>query len=655
MSALFRLQHLSRRLAAMLVCCAWALSGLAAEPASPPTRVARLNLVEGNVSFAPTGREEWSTAMLNRPLTVGDRLWVERGGRAELHVGSTALRLDGGSGIEILYLGDVDLRVKLTEGSLSLRVRDYPEDEYIEVDTPNLGFTVRTPGEYRFDVSPQGDATTVSVRNGSGAVYDDEESRPAQRVQSGQRLRYEGDDLRMTESNSVGPRDAFDMWVAQRDAREDAVRSSRYVSREMTGYEDLDEHGDWQTVEGYGTVWFPRVTIVGWAPYQYGRWVWVAPWGWTWVDAAPWGFAPFHYGRWAWYGQRWCWVPGPVVRRPVYAPALVGFVGGSSGGVSWGVTLSSGPGVAWFPLGPGEPYRPIYPHAPRYLERVNPHIVVTRETNIYVNQRIPHAIGTMPERDFVREQPIRPGQPRLHDREFSSLPVRGAPPMQPVRNERPGSWEAPRAVPPEYSFRRPVVGERARVPGANVSPRPEWRDAPPPHRATFPPVPNAFPREQQGNGDRPARNIETPATNSNGMPMPDGDNRNQRRFPPPMSQDRPDPWSRHREPSEPRNAPPQMRGFPGNDMPRQAPPEARRPEMRIPEHAPEMRQPEFRQPEQRQPEFRRPEMRPPDARPPEMRQPEMRRPEMRAPEAQHPPPQQQGDHGGGRERFPRER
>jgi hypothetical protein len=24
----------------------------------------------------------------------------------------------------------------------------------------------------------------------------------------------------------------------------------------------------------------------------------MSPWGWTWVDNAPWGFAPFHYGRW---------------------------------------------------------------------------------------------------------------------------------------------------------------------------------------------------------------------------------------------------------------------------------------------------------------------------------------------------------------------
>mgnify|MGYP006969297544 CR=1 FL=1 len=67
-----------------------------------------------------------------------------------------------------------------------------------------------------------------------------------------------------------------------------------------------------------------------WAPYTTGRWAWVAPWGWTWVDVAPWGFAPFHYGRWVPRGPYWAWSPGRYVARPVYAPALVGWVGGAA-------------------------------------------------------------------------------------------------------------------------------------------------------------------------------------------------------------------------------------------------------------------------------------------------------------------------------------
>ena len=66
-----------------------------------------------------------------------------------------------------------------------------------------------------------------------------------------------------------------------------------------------------------------RYVAAGWAPYRYGRWAWVSPWGWTWIDDARWGFAPFHYGRWAYASNRWCWVPGPRYVHAVYAPALV--------------------------------------------------------------------------------------------------------------------------------------------------------------------------------------------------------------------------------------------------------------------------------------------------------------------------------------------
>lgn len=144
----------------------------------------------------------------------------------------------------------------------------------------------------------------------------------------------------------------------------------------MVGYEELDAYGAWQTAPEYGAVWVPRVEA-GWAPYHDGRWVWRDPWGWTWIDAAPWGFAPFHYGRWAYWGNRWVWAPGRIVRRPVYAPALVAFVGGAHWGVSVGVGGGGG-GVGWFPLAPNEPWVPGYRVSPTYVRNVN----VTNVTNV---------------------------------------------------------------------------------------------------------------------------------------------------------------------------------------------------------------------------------------------------------------------------------
>ena len=98
-----------------------------------------------------------------------------------------------------------------------------------------------------------------------------------------------------------------------------------------------------------------------------GHWGWVGAYGWTWVDDAPWGFAPFHYGRWAYIGNRWGWCPGPIAVRPVYAPALVAFVGG---GVGVSVGFGGGP-VGWFPLGPHDVYFPGYHVSQRYFTNVN--------------------------------------------------------------------------------------------------------------------------------------------------------------------------------------------------------------------------------------------------------------------------------------------
>src|SRR5690606_5989093 len=126
---------------------------------------------------------------------------------------------------------------------------------------------------------------------------------------------------------AIAPRDEFESWANERDQRAERAQSARYVSNDVIGYEDLDDNGEWVSEPGYGHVWRPLHVASDWAPYRYGQWSWISPWGWTWIDDARWGFAPFHYGRWAQLRQRWYWVPGPRHLRPVYAPALVGWTG----------------------------------------------------------------------------------------------------------------------------------------------------------------------------------------------------------------------------------------------------------------------------------------------------------------------------------------
>ncbi|GAA0842660.1 DUF6600 domain-containing protein [Cupriavidus pauculus] len=411
----------------------------------PPSRIATVTDMSGGLSFAPAGSDDWAAVVPNRPFTTGDRLWVDPGGRAELHAGATAVRLGGASAATILNLDDRTTQIKLTRGSLQLRVRALPPDQQVEVDTPNLAFVPREPGDYRLDVAPDGTTTLVTMRHGSAVLYGDTRSVELER---GQRLRFAGTDLADAGQGSYPPADAFDQWTAARDAREDASPTARYVPAEMTGYTALDDYGDWQQDPGYGAVWFPRAVSAGWAPYSTGHWAWVAPWGWTWIDDAPWGFAPSHYGRWAYFGSRWGWVPGPVAVRPCYAPAVVGFIGG----VSASIRIGGGPGVAWYPLGPRDVYRPVYRTSPTYVTRIN-NITVNNtwmrggDRDRWVNRNVPGAISGMPSRNFVEGRPVPRGSYRD---EWRQLPVgegRGAPPMAPVKASLIGGAR-PQDVPP---------------------------------------------------------------------------------------------------------------------------------------------------------------------------------------------------------------
>jgi len=329
----------------------------------PPGRVARLSYVEGQVSLAPAESDQWAEAVLNRPLTSGDRLWVDSGARAELEVGSATLHLDRGTAFGFVELDDEVMQMSLTEGAATIRVRTLGERETIQFETPNAAVFLRHPGEYHLEVDTSVDWTIVKARSGEAHVTGGSKSYVVHANEEGI---FTGLDDLTAQFDPVAPRTAFETWAYDRDRRKERSVSSRYVSRDVIGYEDLDDHGEWLHEPAYGHVWRPLHVAYDWAPYRYGRWAWIRPWGWTWVDDARWGFAPFHYGRWAHLRNRWCWVPGPRHLRPVYAPAVVGWVGGPSR-----FTASFGRGIGWFPLAPHEVYVPGFRHTPRYIRHVN--------------------------------------------------------------------------------------------------------------------------------------------------------------------------------------------------------------------------------------------------------------------------------------------
>jgi len=342
----------------------------------PPSRAARLSYIVGTVSFQPGGVDDWVPAEPNRPMTTGDRLWTEEGSRAEMNLGSAAFRLNSRTNFTFLNLDDKTAQVQLSLGTLNVRLRRLAEDETVEIDTPQVAFTLLRPGDYRIDVNEAGDATIVTVHGGDAEATANGQAIPVHAREQARITAAEGA-APVVDQRPAPPSDSFDNFCQDRDRRDDLSPSGKYVSRDMPGYSDLDANGTWRTDPQYGSVWVPSTVPVGWSPYHYGHWVWIAPWGWTWIDDAPWGYAPFHYGRWAMVGPAWAWIPGPVVAvgiRPVYSPAMVAFVGGPGLGV--------GVSVGWFPLGPREVWVPSYHVSAVYMTHVNVTNTVVTEVAI---------------------------------------------------------------------------------------------------------------------------------------------------------------------------------------------------------------------------------------------------------------------------------
>jgi hypothetical protein len=355
--------HRSRFLVALTV-----LTALTAAPSlaqqAPPGRVGRVSFVSGNLAFHTAGQTEWSAAAVNYPVATGASLWTDAEARAEIRIAPDTIDMTSGTELEVVQLDGRVTELSVPQGRIVLHLRRLDQGQSFQIDIPRGAVQLQQPGYYDIDAGTQDQPGRVAAFEGS-----------AQFVGNGADIVVKPGDVAML--NGTNPvaatlepavADAFVEWCRSRDYDEKRLAAPYHVSPSMTGYVELDEHGRWDTAPGYGEVWYPNVTA-GWAPYTNGRWVWVAPWGWTWVDAEPWGFAPCHYGRWAMVGDSWGWVPGSFEPSPVYAPALVAFLGGA--GVGLFAPGAIGPQVGWFPLAPGEAYWPSYTADPSYIRRLN--------------------------------------------------------------------------------------------------------------------------------------------------------------------------------------------------------------------------------------------------------------------------------------------
>jgi len=333
----------------------------------PQTRVGRLSYVSGNVELRSSGAAAWADAELNRPVFAGEELRTDPHARSEIRIGANTIDLSNDARIEIAGLRDGTIQIVLWRGRIEFRLRGSAKDQgqnaAVEVDVPQGGVWLLMPGRYDIEVGSAGEAIRVAAFEGTAHFAGSDRD---ERIEAGQLAVFSESESANTSLKEPAVEDEFAAWCQNRLYDETRLAAPYFISDSMTGYEELDSAGVWKIDPQYGPAWFPTESA-DWAPYRFGHWSWIRPWGWTWVDDHPWGFAPSHYGRWALIHEHWAWVPGGSAKRPVYAPAVVAFLG------TPGVGLSSeeGPTVAWFPLAPGEVYRPNYARDLDYVRALN--------------------------------------------------------------------------------------------------------------------------------------------------------------------------------------------------------------------------------------------------------------------------------------------
>jgi hypothetical protein len=334
-----------------------------------PSRVGRLAFTQGQVSVYQDPELGWDKAYVNTPVTSENSVWTDRGARAEVRVGGIAVRLDGETQLDVSRLDDDDFDAGVARGSINVRVRYKQSNDHVTLNTAQALFILDADGRYRLDVDEDREQARLTVFSGHAQMEGSQGRIP---VEAGRMIIVSGGQYAVEQARV----EEFDRWADARDRQWIDNNTRNYVSSDMTGYEELDRYGSWSQDADYGSVWYPTQVSAGWAPYRYGHWTYVRPWGWTWIDDAAWGYAPSHYGRWVQVRNRWAWAPGYAVReRPVWAPAVVGFIGGA--GFSVSIAAGSAAPVGWYPLAPWERYQPWYHANTTYVTRMN-HYVVDR-------------------------------------------------------------------------------------------------------------------------------------------------------------------------------------------------------------------------------------------------------------------------------------
>jgi len=491
----------------------------------------RISLIEGDVQVKTPEAGDWGPAAVNGPLMEGDQVWVPEGGRAELQLNTgSVIRLDRNSSLQILSMDRDSSQFYLSQGHAYL-FYDAPRGSVIQVDTPDASNHAYERAIFRIDTSEEYPTTDIAVYKG----YVEEESRiGTMRINAGDMLTV-GQDTN-GEVAPMGPPDEWEAWNRERNDWLLAGREARLapLPPELRAYSsDFDTGGRWVVVPDFGNCWIPTAVGPDWAPYRYGRWVWISG-DYVWISDEPWGWAPYHYGRWAFVTNvGWCWVP-PVAGEVFWSPGYVGWV-------------RTGNYVAWVPLAPGEVYYGRGYYGPNSVNITNTNVNQVNVTNVYKNVYINNSVTIINQNSFNTASPkiVKMNQNVIQNQIFARKNISvGAPDIKPTQAiARMSAKQVPAAKLPPQDVRnvrveqlkkaRPFIkqsGMSVLNPGVKSKQMPVSVVATPrtPGKGNFAPKPGVEKKERHRPSGGPAATSERPEAKPQermtigpqGIPMP---------------------------------------------------------------------------------------------------------------------------------------
>ncbi len=351
--------------------------------------------MDGDVQVLGARDAQAQSITLNTPLMDGDTIWTGPSGRVDIFLqDGTHLWLDYDTRLEASAFPNLDpsgqhpLQARLWKGAMLLDVQSDPrQDAAGGITTPSAYVSPLERGLYLIEVESV-DRTMVTALEGRCQVSSGGQTATLERMDS----TYAEYGYGPTPPRPAGENAAPSLLAYRDQNLPRPVRgsdSSRYLPENLAAYaSDFDSYGSWSYNATYGNVWrpLPEYADADWSPYYNGRWVYT-PWGTTWVPYEPWGWAPCHYGRWTFIaGFGWGWIPGVV-----FSPAWVAWYWGDG----W---------IGWAPYGYNGP---CWGHR-GWMSVSITNIYVNNITNVVVNHPNP------PPHDIPRYEPpvrIGPGLP----------------------------------------------------------------------------------------------------------------------------------------------------------------------------------------------------------------------------------------------------